>query len=114
MTEAKIYGVIFIAIVLFGSMAYNFYNERKVAHHLVEKDQNALYRLETYAKTAIEGMEDPWPGAQSGVELEALHIEHGILLLTLSLIDILFNIAIILLFGYVCFAYGRTKGIKSA
>lgn len=74
-------------------MQKDVYTERRVTHHLVEKDQDALYRLETYAKTAIEGMGDPWPGAQYAMESKALHIEHGILLLVPSLIDIPFDIA---------------------
>jgi len=96
--------VVFFAILIgltSVNTSVNVYREKTVAYHLVEKEENALYRLKTVALNEIN---DPF--AASFIESEISHIEHGIMLLTPSWFDIGVFIALALGFGYLCYKLG--------
>jgi hypothetical protein len=93
--------VVLFGAVLIGFTSINMYREKTVAYHLIEKDENALYRLKTIT---LEEISDPFKS--SFIESEIAHIEHGILILTPF--DILFFIIWVLAFGYFCHALGAT------
>lgn len=98
--------IIFFTLIISISIINGTRQEKEVTYQLIEKEQNALYRLQTYAMTAIEGMTDPWGGAKSTVELEILHVENGIRLLTSSWFDAFLELSMIFIFGGLCYYCG--------
>lgn len=80
--------------------------EKEVTYQLIEKEQNALYRIQTSAMTAVEGMTDPWIGAESAIEMEVMHIENGIRLLTPSWASTIIDLFGIFIFGGFCYYCG--------
>jgi hypothetical protein len=97
----------FLAIALIILTSVDIYQEKNVKYHLVEKGQNALYRLKT---VALDEIDDSF--AAFFVESEISHIEHGIILLTSSWFDFLGFMILALGFGYFCYRLGVITGAE--
>lgn len=101
-------GLIIFAILFAGITSFDMYSERKVAYHLIYKDQNALYRLRTVTEDQISD-----PMALNFVSSEISHIEHGIMILTPSNLEVLLFALSVPIFGYLCYYYGKVKAVDS-